>query len=311
LFGTYFVARAVHFGYLFPNTFYAKLDYGNWLLVRRGLLYVWDFLVGSLPMVALTLLGSLRLHRAPLWVRASLLVAAVELLGVIYEGGDHFGLFRFLVPVVPFLMLSGLYPAAAVCSSPARPQALRVGAVVVSIVAIAASGWFVGRQAKRDEPQLASQWDSLRFGCRVAREWELAGRWLHQNTRPDATIVTVAIGAIGFFSDRTIIDPHGMVNTSIAHRHQELGHGLSGHEKYDVDGILARRPGYILLVHYLTPEPVPADALGVAAWGEFNQELVRRPGLPHAYRYESVRCGQEYLNVLVRRDLPALSSMTR
>ena len=36
-YGVYFVARAWYFGYLFPNTFYAKLDYGNAALLERGL----------------------------------------------------------------------------------------------------------------------------------------------------------------------------------------------------------------------------------------------------------------------------------
>src|SRR5262249_31604942 len=38
-FGAYFGTRALHFGYLLPNTFYAKLDYGNTLLAARGALY--------------------------------------------------------------------------------------------------------------------------------------------------------------------------------------------------------------------------------------------------------------------------------
>jgi hypothetical protein len=305
-FGTYFVARAVHFGYLFPNTFYAKLDYGNALLTKRGALYVGDFLAGGVPLTVLVLAACVLIRRAPLWVRAGLLAAAAELLAVVYVGGDHFGMFRFLVPVVPLLMLVALYPAALLVSRPAAHRGLAMAAVGISVAAIVGSGLLVARQGKRDEPQLRDQLAGHLLGCRLAREWEQAGRWFKANSPADATVATVAIGAVGFFSERTIVDPHGIVDARIGHRPIELGRGLSGHEKYDVEQVLSRRPGYILLVHYLTPAPLPAERVLQAAWGDFNQTLVRRPELAREYRYESVPCGLLYLNVFVRRDLPAL-----
>jgi arabinofuranosyltransferase len=305
-FGAYFGARAAHFGYLFPNTFYAKLDYGSAALARRGALYVWDFLLGNLPMTVLALLACVLVRRAPSWVRGCLLLAAAELLGVVYVGGDHFAMFRFLVPVVPFLALAALYPAIALLNRDAVRRSVQAAAFTISLVVLVASGLLVGRQGKRDEPHLHSQFAGHLFGCKLAREWELAGRWLNEHTRPEATIATVAIGAVGFCSDRTIVDPHGIVDATIAHQRQELGRGLSGHEKYDVDQVLARRPDYILLVHYLTPAPIPRDRVAQAAWGDFNQDLVRRPELARGYRYASVPCGQLYLNLFVRRDRPAL-----
>lgn len=307
-FGAYFGARAAHFGYLFPNTFYAKLDYGSAALARRGALYVGDFLLGSLPLTVLALLACVLVRRAPWWVRGCLLLAAAELLGVVYVGGDHFAMFRFLVPVVPLLGLAALYPAAALLKRATIRPSVHAAAMVVSLAAIVASGLLVGRQGKRDEALVRSQFAGYLLGCTRAREWELTGRWLKEHTPPEATIATVAIGAVGFFSDRTIIDPHGIVDATIAHRRQELGRGLSGHEKYDVDRVLACRPGYILLIHYLTPAPVPPEQVAQAAWGDFNQELVRRPELARTYRYESVKCGGLYLNLLVRRDLPALAA---
>jgi hypothetical protein len=305
-FGVYFIPRAVYFGFLFPNTFYAKLDYGSALLAWRGALYVWDFLVGSLPTTLLVLAACGLIRRAPLWVRGCLLLAAVELLGVIYVGGDHFGMFRFLVPVVPLLSLAALYPAGMLLTRATGRSRAQAAAVVVSLAALVGSGLLAGRQPKRDEPRLRSQFAGHLFGCRVAREWELAGRWLGEHTPPDATIGTVAIGAIGFFSERTLVDPHGIVDPTVAHRRQELGHGMSGHEKYDVQRVLSRRPDYILVIHYLTPTPIPLKELAQAAWGDFNQELLRQPELSRLYRPESVRCGLLYLNLLVRRDLPAL-----
>jgi hypothetical protein len=141
---------------------------------------------------------------------------------------------------------------------------------------------------------------------RYARQWASFGAWFRANAPADASLTTVAIGAIGYYSGLTIVDPHGLVDAHIAHGKQELGRGYAGHEKFDVQWVLSRRPSYILIVNLLTRVPVPPAAMPQVAWGDFNQQLLRRPELLRAYTYQSVRLDDAYLNLLVRRDLPAL-----
>jgi arabinofuranosyltransferase len=303
-FGAYFAARAIHFGYLFPNTFYAKLDYGNLLLARRGALYIWDFVCAS-PLLFLLPAGALWLGRpAPLWVRAALLVVALQLAGVVYEGGDHFAMFRFMVPVVPFLTLLALYPAAALVRSPGLLRIPGWPAVVVSLAAIGASDLLVGRPLKRNELRPTTQFARFVAECASARQWADLGRWFQETAPPDASLTTIAIGAIGYYSGLAIVDPLGLVNPGIAHLGQPLGGDYAGHEKHDVAQVLARRPSYILAIHVLTPKPVPASALSEATWGKLNQELARDPAVYREYRYEVIQFGTRYLNLFVRQDLP-------
>ena len=305
-FGGYFVARAVHFGHLFPNTSYAKLDYGNRWLAQRGALYVWDFVKASplLFVLGVAELGSLR--RSPLWVKGFLPTVAVLLAVTVYEGADHFAMFRFLVPVVPFLALLALVPFASWQPS-SGGGVLRGAAVgVIGLLVLGISDLLVGRSIKRDEFQPSTQFERFVAECAYAREWAAVGQCFRDTAPPDASVATIAIGALGYFSGLTVLDPHGIVNPAVAHLHRELGRGYAGHEKYDVDQVLSRRPGYILLIHVLTPVPVPEQTLSEAAWGEFNRALAGRSELRRDYQYQVLRLGTQYLNYFVRRDLPPL-----
>jgi hypothetical protein len=64
-YGSYFVTRWLYFGFLLPNTFYAKLDYGNLWLLRRGVWYVWSF-VHAAPLLIMCAAAALtRLRSTP------------------------------------------------------------------------------------------------------------------------------------------------------------------------------------------------------------------------------------------------------
>ena len=98
-----------------PNTFYAKLDYGNLALLRRGARYLLDFALAA-PLLILPAVGSLFVMRwMPAWIRVTLMVVMTQLVVVVYEGGDHFAMFRFLAPVIPLLSMLMVYAVVAVC----------------------------------------------------------------------------------------------------------------------------------------------------------------------------------------------------
>jgi hypothetical protein len=60
-----------------------------------------------------------------------------------------------------------------------------------------------------------------------------------------------------------------------------------------------------LIVNNLTRNAIPEDAIPEALWGDFNRELYADPRLEERYRYVSIPVGQRWLNLHVRRDLPA------
>jgi arabinofuranosyltransferase len=302
-FGLYFTARVIHFGHLFPNPFYAKLDYSNMLLVRRGVDYVWSF-VCAVPVLFLwAVAGAALIRRAPLWVSAFTLVAAVELLTVVYEGGDHFAMFRFMVPVLPLITVLALYPSAAIIR---RYGLSGVPAFLVALAGLAAIGVsdvMVNWQEKKYEFKPITQFDRFVLEARLAEQWAQTGRWLGRNAPQGASLTTAGIGAVGYFSELTIIDPHGVVDPVIAFQKRTLGRGPAGHEKHDSNYVLSRRPSYIGLMILFTADPVPRHEMGNAEWGQSSREMFLNPRLDREYRYESIPVGRRFLNLYIRRDL--------
>jgi len=305
-YGVYFAVRAWHFGYLFPNTFYAKLDYGSARLLQHGVIYVYDFLCASALLFLPALAALLRIDRAPVWVKAFALIIAGQLLIVIYEGGDHFAMYRFMVPVLPFLLAVALYPCTLISRRIKHPRGSTAVLALVSIAVLAASNLWIGRQIKRDKEPQWTQFQWHRYEVDLAGQWSRLGRWFRRNVPSGSSLVNTSIGALGYYSGLTIVDPLGIVDPVIAHQRRALGRGYRGHEKHDCAYVLSQRPDYILLVDVATPSPIPEPALAGAVWGEFNLRLAGDPQLAQQYRYESVAVGRYFLNIHVRRDLPRL-----
>jgi arabinofuranosyltransferase len=251
LYAPYFLWRYHHYGFLMPNTYYAKAGGGGPLLWLRG----WKLLLVGVhdlrlePLLLLDLLGALvgRPRRfQPLWCATVVLT----LVYFVYVGGDFLFYFgpRFLLPAVPGLLL------------------------------LAASGWswLEGRlPARADWPRLAmravlafllmvnavwlswpARFDTLQNWASIFRGWEALGRWMKANTPPDSVVAVGAAGLIPFYSERTTLDMLGKVDLHIAHLPVTLGRGIPGHEKYDLGYILGRRPDYLVFAR-LDPRGVP------------------------------------------------------
>ena len=303
VYGVYFVARWAHFGYLLPNTFYAKLDYGNVPLLQRGVLYLWDFVQGSPVVVALALLAAVMAHRAPRWVQATAMAAGAQMLFVLWEGGDHFAMFRFLVPVIPLLGVLALYPVVRVTANWSRPASSSASAAFAVIVLIAVSSLPITRQIKRDDLPGMTQLTRLQLESQLAREWSAMGKWLATTAPENSSLLTVAIGAIGYFSEMTIVDPHGLIDPVIAHQTRTLGTGYAGHEKFDTEYVLAKRPSYVLLANRITQVPLPSSRLPDDVWGSFNQEILANPGFDALYDYRPSEMARgQYINLHVSKE---------
>lgn len=303
-FGVYFTIRALHFGHLFPNPFYAKLDYGSGALARRGALYVWEFLRAVPLLSILAGAGLVLLRRTPLWATGFALLAVAQLIIVLYEGGDHFPLFRFMAPVLPVLGVLALYPGVYLVRRfrLARPAAYL--AALPGLAALAASDLMAGKQERGPAFGGETHFGSFEVETIIAEQWTIMGEWLRERTPAGSSLATIAVGAIGYHSHLTIIDPHGITDAHIAHQRRELGGGYAGHEKFDTEYILSRRPSYILLLNFFAAAPVPRFQLARSVWGPFNQAMANHPRLDQAYRYEPIRLERGFVHLHVRRDLP-------
>lgn len=298
-YGAYSLARFAYFGFWLPNTYHVKMGGSGSGLWQRGWLYVWDFLCAH-PLLSLAALAGGCVVRTATEAARSLPWALALLAVIVVEGGDHFTMFRFAVPVLPFLGVL----AAVVW---ARLGTLRFLAarrrlwLAIPLVLFLVNAEISLRSKHRTVDAPMTHIARSKLESQFAREWSELGSWFEQNTPPGTKIGSIVIGAIGYYSERTLLDPYGIIDTHIAHLDSELGAGLAGHEKFDVDHMLGLEADYWVVINLKTPRPVREEELPREVWGAFHSALVAHPRFKSQYRLESPACPGGFWNLSVRR----------
>ncbi|HEY8173964.1 MAG TPA: hypothetical protein VIH21_12830 [Dehalococcoidia bacterium] len=301
----YFAWRYATYGWLFPNSFYAKVGSG-FDQYRRGLTYLLDFSKEYAAWLILLAPAALAVRG----IRASaamylLALVAVWGLYVVYVGGDGLLRYRFFAEVLPlFYALVAASVAsllALVKVEDSRAPMLRAGAGCVIGAGLLA---FTLQSTPNERRAVVVPGER-----RAVEERAEAGRWLRHNVDPTTSIAIMAAGAIPYESRLTTIDILGINDEHIAHRPVPLGEHPAGHEKFDSAYVIGRRPDAIILFDALEPVTFGrADyerlrfALTPAAG-----DMVSNPDLWKSYteRGIEVRDG-EWFSLLVRNDSPLL-----
>jgi arabinofuranosyltransferase len=253
---TYFLWRLQEYGWLFPNTYYAKHSGNRLQNLPLGLNYL---LLGWSPYLSLpvTLLGLLALMRslrqqgpAPREVRVALRLGGIclcYLLYIVWVGGDDRAAFpsmRLILPVLPVLWLS-LMMMFDVASRDWTPGARSLAAP--GLVLLMGVNW--GQDAVQ-LVRFALPSDTSR-GLLQAKLEQLGREqsgiipmWIQQHTRPDEFIAVPWAGRVPYFSERPTIDTLGLNDVHIAHQPSRQ-RGID--VKMDPAYVLARRPKLIFI----------------------------------------------------------------
>lgn len=228
--GGYTLWRLAYYGYPLPNTFYVKVSdtLGNRLLyaaVELARLSVYDGLLLYLAAIGLGVYRFVRealrqgLHQAGPMSFAPFF--AVGWLGYwLYIEGDYFDE-RFLVILIPLSLFTLLQAV-----EDARPRALVFAAVLIGILSLS--------------PFVLDP----RFGYSRPKydRWVTLGMYLKANDAGQ-TLAIDAAGKAPFFSGLETIDMLGLNDPVIAH--EQSAYFLPGHNKFDPDYVLSRRPDLI------------------------------------------------------------------
>jgi len=181
---------------------------------------------------------------------------------IVFVGGDYMAMYRFFVPILPFiyilygLVANRLFP---IITSSKNKKLVALGFIILAVI-------FTGLQSTPLEIKLfpkppmqhghyrgiqTERWHSARL--------TLIGKFFNQyKNNSDESIATRAIGAISYYSDKKIYGLHGLVDTHIAHKkmkNKTIGRGFPGHEKEDLLHTLSKKPTYFIFNRELTPEP--------------------------------------------------------
>ena len=309
LYAPYFAWRYAYYGYLLPNTFYAKATGTGGPLAARGLeLLPVVIRAASLEAPLLLALAVLpALARDPRWRLLAAVVVATGLYFVLI-GGDFLFFFgpRFLLPALPPLLLCAALGLHRIVGPAGRSRGRALLGAVLVVALAGNAAWY----------SWPARFDRLRDVSLLNRSWTAVGHWLESHTPAGAIVAVGAAGRIPYYSGRRTIDILGLTDLHIAHLEMPPGGGIPGHEKSDPGYVLSRRPDYIVFAR-LDPGGRPL----MGHWDRVRDELdagyemialakaSESPGawiLP-ASTYTPELGRQGYRGAIFRRKAPAMS----
>lgn len=193
-------------GNLFPNTFYAKqAEYEELLIslpvwVRWARVAIAPFVGAQILLVPGCLYAAykglaLRERRILLplaWWFVLVSLYAIRL-PVTYQHG------RYLIPAIPPLLLLGVWGT---LSLPGLHRIVR-HTLLISIPVLLLVFWVRGAQQYATDVRI------------IDSELAATGRWIRDNTPSDAVIGAHDIGALGYFSQRYLVDTAGLITPEV------------------------------------------------------------------------------------------------
>lgn len=248
IYGAYFICRFAYYGWLLPNTFYAKVGLG-WKQLRNGGIYVWEFLCASWPLVLGAGAGAvaLLLRGGKEWWPI-LAILALDTAWIVYAGGDHMAAYRFIVPMLPLLCMIAVFAFFSVrgvssqeTGVPSYPFLRKFRAAVTVTFLIVAAGWNLHARVHDTKMYAYVMFDGI---VPIGKE---VGEWLDRELPPDALVATNTAGSVAYYSRRPVIDMLGLCDEAIGHRPiKDLGVTNVGHEKGDGKYVFSRHPEVII-----------------------------------------------------------------
>ena len=308
-YGIYFLWRYSYYGFLFPNTYYAKVGSQNPLLFARGVLYLLSsLLAGVFPVITIWLLFLVRRRRLLLDrnEKTILMVIAGQAFQTVWTGGDFFMFFRFMVPVWPlflflvFSMSEKIFQNRNQADSQRkkmrslfwRLEMRRPGAIAL-IFAVDLCMTLYSLNGFKTLVQSG-----------LAREWEHESRLLKPLIPREATVATIAIGAIGYILDLPLIDMAGLTDATIAHTPIQTGREFAGHEKFNTEYVFSRKPDFILACILVSRQPVkqcPLQPGGLAIMPSLT-DLLESTDLSKRYIFANHESGDSFVTAYLLRE---------
>jgi hypothetical protein len=306
----YFAWRVQYFGFLLPNTYYAKTG-GTLYQYLRGLKYSGLFLAFYiLPFLPLMLFliwekrrgGSAGPGQAGYRVSGAWVILPACLLYalyIIYVGGDYMAMFRFYAPLLPLIYFLMAAAAAALFARIQSFPGKRViaGAFLAMFLVLTL---FHSTPLEMEVFPEPSFMHGTHRGVQTER-WHVArlsliGKYFNRYKKSEQeSLTTRAIGAISFYARLKIYDQDGLVDPAIAHQKAEdIGRGFPGHEKTNVLHALRKGPTYFVFDRRIYRKPITPPRYGAEA-----DALIReRYRLSHVWLEDRVNGEKGYLTFL-------------
>jgi hypothetical protein len=219
LVGVHAVWRHSYYGVWLPNTAYAKLGSSFGDLIAHGMGYLPSLLLSWSIVLGLQFFSTL--ERSVFAFAVAAFWSALVVIG----GGDFFPFARFGMVVLPVLA------ALADCGRIRINHALMAAPVAAATLLLL----------------LTNDHELARKELHLVTGWRESGVWLNQHLPKESTIATLVAGSLPYYAQRRTIDLLGLTDAQIGrHGHIETSARV-GHQRYDSDYVLSRRPDVIVL----------------------------------------------------------------
>ena len=240
--------RRSYYGYWFPNTFYAKVIFGQ-VTLERGTHHVVGFVLAG---GYLLFFGLPSKHTPVLrpWLVHGYALTVVYCTYLLLVGGDHPHWYRFYVTLLPLPLLGTALRFWAWWRAAARhwSELARTSFSLLAQVACGAMIWFQGLPfSEAVEPIVGF------ISPQIEKLMHDADRFFDQ-VPDDSFCAVAAIGHVGYrHLDLHVLDTWGLTDTHIAHK-DVAPNAKFGHDKQDFAYVAAMKPDYLYI---LVPRPAP------------------------------------------------------
>ncbi|MCI0655480.1 MAG: hypothetical protein L0170_00205 [Acidobacteria bacterium] len=322
LMAVYLGWKLYYFGSLLPNTYYAKGGAGM-LSLRAGVAYALRFFQSYGAVNLLLIVAALVFCSWPRKRALSFLLCSIALytLHVIRIGGDYSYFGRYLVPTLP--MLISLSAVGAILLWKRTSGLGRVPRCGMALVVLAASCLELAAGSLgelRDRPFLLyRRWNLLEavpapgdpFASLFRPDYIHMGKAIQEYFPPGRTVACLAVGAIGYYSDRPILDLLGINDRRIARlpvATNRFESWSSGHMKGSAQELLARRPDYAILNIRASDTPGVEPSDEIMRKYPFVDDLLKSPRFRAEYHLESCALPDgRWMNFYRRDDAPRVT----
>lgn len=277
----YFIWRYKYFGYLLPNTFYAKTGGSTAQYLRglhySGLFYIY-FVVPFIPLLPLFFIWRLKktdknnplfqIEKLDAKIIGTVLPVSIVLIYSIYisfVGGDYMALYRFYVPLTPFIyillsfLVAGIYYNNTIKTKRLILSIFLVFGIISTIIQSTPLEWKLF-----PKPSIFLHHGG--YSGVKAERWHsgqltLIGKFFKKYQKSsNESIATHGIGAVGYYSDLKIYGQHGLVDPVIAHQeNKHFGKVLAGHEKNGIYyNLTEKKPTYVVYYRHFGKFKAPS-----------------------------------------------------
>jgi arabinofuranosyltransferase len=243
----FMIWRYSYYGYLLPNTFYAKTG-SSAEYFKAGFEYFWEFTKSYGGYGILTAMTLLTLRNKERYYDYLYLVLIFFVFSayVIFVGGDVLRPNRFFVPLMPVFFILVQESLSELLSKFDKKKSFTAGALIGIVFAIGFSYYIY-----KNEFEQIKKYSELEKG--LVEKMKITGTWLkakqQQAGRP-LVVGASTIGAVSYYSEVVLIDMLGLTDKEIAHNPKPIPE-ISSKEvgwrerNYNVDYVLSRKPDLI------------------------------------------------------------------